>query len=103
MYTTMSKACFECPFNLTDCYRPHCITANGLKRQILAINKQIPGPAIQVCENDEITVTVNNELRMGESASIHWHGMLQKGSQYMDGVASISQCAIGSHTSFQYR
>ena len=103
MYTTMGKACFECPYNITDCYRPHCITANGLKRQITSVNKQIPGPALQVCQNDEIVVYMYNELRMGESTGIHWHGLLQKDTQYMDGVGMITQCPIGSHTSFQYK
>jgi len=99
----MSKACFDCPFNLTDCYRPQCITGTGIKRQLISVNKQMPGPAIQVCKNDQVVVNIFNELRMGESTSIHWHGMKQKGTPYSDGISMISQCPINSHTSFQYK
>ena len=85
----MSKACLNCPFNITDCSRPHCITAVGLRRAVYAVNKQIPGPAIQVCKNDEVIVNVYNNLRMGESTSIHWHGIKQFGTPYMDGVSMV--------------
>lgn len=47
-YQTMSRACYDCPQNITDCYRPDCITADGISRSILAINKQMPGPGIEV-------------------------------------------------------
>ena len=63
----------------------------------------LPGPLIQVCQNDIINVVVNNNLRMGESTTIHWHGILQNGSPYMDGTSMITQCAIHSHSSFEYR
>ena len=99
----MSKACFDCPFNITDCFRPQCISANGIKRQVIAINKAIPGPAIQVCQNDQVIVNLFNGLRMSESTSIHWHGILQKETPFMDGVCIITQCPIDAHSSFQYK
>lgn len=102
-YTTLSKACYNCPQNTTDCNRKHCITADGVERVVMSVNRMIPGPLIQVCQNDIINVVVHNNLRMGESTSIHWHGQLQNGSPYMDGVAMITQCPIHPHTSFQYQ
>lgn len=48
-YYAMSKACYDCPFNITDCFRPHCIPADGIKRSLLVVNRQMPGPAIEVC------------------------------------------------------
>ena len=57
----------------------------------------------QVCEGDEVVVDVHNELNNGEGTSIHWHGVLQHGSQHMDGVAMVTQCPIPAKTSFQYR
>lgn len=39
---------------------------------------------------------------MGESTSIHWHGMHQRESPYMDGVPFITQCPIPPHTTFRY-
>lgn len=47
-YHTMSKACYDCPFNITDCFRKHCIAADGIERSILVVNRQMPGPAIEV-------------------------------------------------------
>lgn len=80
-YETMSKACFECPFNGTDCHRPHCIYADGTPRSVLAVNRMMPGPAIEVCKGDTIVVDVENHL-MGESTTIHWHGLHQRDSMF---------------------
>uniref|UniRef100_A0A8D8P5K9 L-ascorbate oxidase n=1 Tax=Culex pipiens TaxID=7175 RepID=A0A8D8P5K9_CULPI len=100
-YQTMSKACYECPYNSTDCNRPHCIAADGVKRSVMVINRMMPGPAIEVCENDIIVVDVENNL-MGESTTIHWHGLHMKKTPYMDGVPHISQCPISPETTFRY-
>lgn len=47
-YQTMSRACYDCPMNLTDCRRPQCIPADGVSRPVLVVNRQMPGPSIQV-------------------------------------------------------
>lgn len=47
-YHTLSKACYSCPYNQTDCFRPHCIPGDGKKRSIVVVNRQMPGPAIEV-------------------------------------------------------
>ena len=101
-YSTMSKACFNCPFNQTDCDKAHCIPGNGVERAVMVINRMLPGPSIQVCENDEIVVNIFNNLRLSESTSLHWHGILQKDTPFMDGVGMITQCPILPHTKFQY-
>ncbi|KAJ6648616.1 G-protein coupled receptor Mth2, partial [Pseudolycoriella hygida] len=85
-YETLSKACYNCPFNETDCDRPHCIYGDGVRRSIMTINRMMPGPPIQVCLGDTVVVDVVNRL-MGESTSIHWHGMHQRDSPYMDGIS----------------
>ncbi|XP_064639307.1 uncharacterized protein LOC135494912 [Lineus longissimus] len=102
-YHTMSKACFDCPSNQTDCSRPHCVAADGVKRGIITVNRQMPGPTIQVCNGDMIRVTVMNRLEHAEGSSIHWHGILQtNGDQYMDGVSLLTQCTIPARSTFQY-
>ncbi|XP_034099549.2 uncharacterized protein LOC117564761 [Drosophila albomicans] len=100
-YQTFSKACFDCPLNLTDCSRPHCIMGDGLQRSITVVNRMMPGPAIEVCEGDQIVVDVKNNL-LGESTTIHWHGLHQKSTPYMDGVPHITQCPISPHATFRY-
>lgn len=39
----------------------------------------MPGPAIEVCKEDTIVVDVENKL-LGESTTIHWHGLHQRDS-----------------------
>lgn len=33
---------------------------------------------------------------------MHWHGLLQTASPYMDGVPAVDQCPIAPGTSFTY-
>ena len=40
---------------------------------------------------------------LSDSTSIHWHGLHQKGTPWMDGVAYISQCPIGPGQVFTYK
>lgn len=49
-YQTMSKACYNCPYNESDCRRQDCIPADGMNRAINVINRKMPGPAIEVNE-----------------------------------------------------
>jgi Multicopper oxidase len=50
-----------------------------------------------------IEVTVHNDIRNpAEGTSIHWHGFLQHGSQWNDGVPAFSQCPISPGSSFTY-
>lgn len=50
---------------------------------------------------DEVVVDVQN-LLLGESTSIHWHGHHQRHTPYMDGVPLITQCPIQPATTFRY-
>lgn len=97
----MSKACYGCPFNETDCFRPHCIAADGFRRSLLVINRMMPGPAIEVCQGDQIIVDVRNRL-MSDSTTIHWHGLHMRKAPYMDGVPHIAQCPITPGHTFRY-
>lgn len=100
-YETLSNACFDCPTNMTDCHRPHCVTGDGVRRSITVVNRMMPGPSIEVCLNDTIMVDVKNHM-LGESTTLHWHGMHQRDNPYMDGVPHISQCPIQPHSTFRY-
>lgn len=101
-YQTMSKACYECPFSLNDCGLKDCVAADGVKRPITVVNRQFPGPSIEVCIGDTIEVKVEN-LLFDETTSIHWHGLHQRGTPFMDGVPKITQCPIQPDTTFVYR
>lgn len=49
-----------------------------------------------------IEVEVHNQLG-DEGSSIHWHGLRQSQTPWMDGVPSLSQCPIAPGASFTYR
>ncbi|XP_013415315.1 laccase-4-like [Lingula anatina] len=101
-YYVLSKACYDCPFNGTDCDRPHCVAADGVRKAITVVNRRLPGPGIFVCQNDTIIVNVKNKMSTSDGVTIHWHGILQEDSPHMDGVAMITQCPIPSHSTFRY-
>uniref|UniRef100_H2YGT3 ferroxidase n=1 Tax=Ciona savignyi TaxID=51511 RepID=H2YGT3_CIOSA len=71
-------------------------------RAVTVVNRMLPGPSIKVCEGDQIIVRLNNKLDNGEGTTIHWHGITQRGTPWMDGVPMITQCAIPSGTNFVY-
>ncbi|KAG7296596.1 hypothetical protein JYU34_020406 [Plutella xylostella] len=101
-YQTMSKACFGCPYNASDCAKPDCIPADGMSRPLNVVNRKMPGPAIEVCQNDRIIVDVENDL-MTEGTTVHWHGQHQRGTPFMDGTPMITQCPILPESTFRYQ
>ncbi|KAI7182512.1 multicopper oxidase [Hortaea werneckii] len=78
------------------------IAPDGVVKNGLVVNGQFPGPTIEANWGDYIEVIVHNNLE-DEGTSIHWHGLLQKDTPYMDGVPSVQQCPIAPGSSFTYR
>ena len=66
-----------------------------------AINGLIPGPTLVVNYNQTVVIDVTNSL-INEELTIHWHGMWQNSTPWMDGVEHISQCPITTYSSFRY-
>lgn len=64
---------------------PQCVTGNGRERIFMSINRQLPGPSIEVCKKDIVVVDVVNEME-GTGTTIHWHGLAHMNSLFMDGV-----------------
>lgn len=73
---------------------------DGLYKSNFLINGQSPGPIIEGDEGDWINVTVVNYLPV--SSTIHFHGILQKGTPWSDGVPGITQFPILSGDSYTY-
>ena len=69
---------------------------------VIAINNTVPGPPLVVYEHQELTIHVRN-LLLSDSVTIHWHGLHQRGTPFMDGVGYISQCPIASGQRFTYQ
>ncbi|XP_014481527.1 PREDICTED: laccase-2-like isoform X2 [Dinoponera quadriceps] len=102
VFQSLSKSCGDCPLNQTACLANHCVSTDGQRRGILTANRQMPGPSIQVCENDILVVDVINRLP-GKAMAVHWRGQTQVEMPYMDGAPLVTQCPIPSYTTFQYK
>ena len=74
---------------------------DGFPRQVIGINGQWPCPPIEATVGDTVIVRVTNQLET-QSASIHFHGISQKGSNIMDGPPGVTQCPIPPGSNFTY-
>ena len=45
-YSVLSRNCFNCTENPEDCFKPHCVSANGFIRPIKTVNRILPGKSI---------------------------------------------------------
>jgi FtsP/CotA-like multicopper oxidase with cupredoxin domain len=93
---------FTVSSKLGDDYSPDCQKGRYL---FLASDKNttasMPGPLIEATEGDTIRLTVKNEDR-SLPTTIHFHGMHQKGTPWMDGVSQLTQCPLGPMQSQTY-
>lgn len=80
------------------------ITTDGWEepRLVAVVNGQFPGPNIIVYEGQTIIVYVKNFLR-SHGVTIHWHGLHQPDTPWMDGVPYVTQCPIMPHQTFKYQ
>ncbi|KAJ8909183.1 hypothetical protein NDN08_005876 [Rhodosorus marinus] len=69
---------------------------------VLVVNGTYVGPTLEVNEGDNVEVLVLNKMNnMG--ATIHFHGVEQRGTPWADGTAYVSQCPIPPLSRFTYR
>jgi FtsP/CotA-like multicopper oxidase with cupredoxin domain len=64
------------------------------------VNGSTPGPTIRAVQGDLVQVTLHNE-NIGDGTTIHWHGVDVPNA--MDGVAGVTQDAVGPGESYVYR
>ncbi|KAA8644991.1 uncharacterized protein ATNIH1004_009202 [Aspergillus tanneri] len=74
---------------------------DGVSREVYLINGLQPGPLIEADEGDSLEIFVKNDLPV--DTSLHWHGILQRGSPDMDGVPGVTQYPIPPGGNFTYR
>ncbi len=67
-------------------------------RKAWTFNGSVPGPVLRVAKGDRLRVTLVNHLP--EATSIHWHGIRVPNAE--DGVAGITQDAVGPGRSYVY-
>ncbi|KAI1760293.1 putative multicopper oxidase [Hypoxylon sp. FL1150] len=81
------------------------IAPDGYEKRVILVNDQYPGPLIEANWGDYIEVKVTNSIEdePPEGTALHWHGFLQSGTPWMDGVPGVTQCPIAPGKSFTYR
>lgn len=84
-------------FTLTDSYE----AKDGTYKSYKTINGLSPGPAIIVDEDSWVEVSVHNLLET--SAAFHFHGVLQYGTPWSDGVPGVTQEPIASGDNYTYK
>jgi len=62
---------------------------DGFTRPVYLINGEHPAPLIEANEDDTLEVFVEDDLPV--ETTIHWHGILQRGTPHLDGVPGITQ------------
>ncbi|KAJ3316614.1 hypothetical protein HDU76_001672 [Blyttiomyces sp. JEL0837] len=74
---------------------------DGVLRYSLGINGQ-PGHLTPIVVNtgDTVVVKVTNGLKV--PTALHWHGLLQNGTNAMDGPVGATQCPIAPNETFTY-
>lgn len=78
------------------------IIANGVQRPVVVFNNTLPGPDIIVYEGQTVIIHVTNKMH-SEVLGVHWHGLYQRNTPFMDGVPFITQCPILPGQIFTYK
>ncbi|TVY35010.1 Oxidoreductase [Lachnellula occidentalis] len=85
-------------WNITSDYR----SPDGVKKPVLLVNGQFPGPTIECRSGDRLIIHVTNSLSSKEGVSIHWHGLHLRNANSMDGAVGFTQCPIAEGITFTY-
>ena len=84
-------------------YKKH--NPDGVFRPVIAIGDgtqfHFPGPLLRIPKGEWVQVIVHNEIQT-ESISVHWHGLHQFNTPWMDGVQQVTQFPILPTKSFNY-
>jgi L-ascorbate oxidase len=76
------------------------VSPDNFKQSAILINGRFPGPEIRVKQSEVLIVNVVNKLDHG--FSIHFHGILQRGSVSSDGVPGVTQQEIPPNGTYRY-
>ncbi len=79
--------------------RDTLVNYSGNLKRAIAVNGQIPMPALTFTEGDTAEIYVHNELN--ETTSLHWHGVLLPNKE--DGVPYLTQMPIKPKTTHLYK
>jgi FtsP/CotA-like multicopper oxidase with cupredoxin domain len=78
------------------------LAPDGVNTSMIIVNGAFPGPTIEANLGDTFKIKVINQIDDDQGTAIHWHGLFQKESPWMDGVPSVTFCPIAPGKSFTY-
>ncbi|CUS12602.1 unnamed protein product [Tuber aestivum] len=80
-----------------------------LKTKAKLVNGTYPGPLLEACWGDQLTIHVTNKMT-DNGTTIHWHGFRQWNSSEADGVNAtnrqsqgVTQCPIAPGSTYTYK
>ncbi|KIW73163.1 hypothetical protein PV04_01301 [Phialophora macrospora] len=73
----------------------------GTPRKMILTNGTFPGPPLKLTVGQSVEFLVHNELP--DPTTIHFHGIVQQGTPWSDGVPGLSQPAIAPGSSYLYK
>ncbi|KAJ5448536.1 Multicopper oxidase type 2 [Penicillium cf. griseofulvum] len=81
------------------------ISPDGYLTDGMVVNGQYPGPTIEANWGDTLRVTVHNNLTNDNGTAMHWHGIRQSMTNWLDGVPGVTQCPSkpGSSQVYEFR
>ncbi|OAA61846.1 iron transport multicopper oxidase fet3 precursor [Niveomyces insectorum RCEF 264] len=74
---------------------------DGFERPVVGINGAWPCPTIEANVGDTIVVNLNNQLG-NETTGLHFHGISQAATPWMDGPSGVTQCPVPPGHSITY-
>ncbi|XP_068158066.1 uncharacterized protein Mco3 [Drosophila tropicalis] len=99
-YQRLGPECQRCPYDERACASESCIYGDGVATPVMAINRMVPGPSIELCENDTVVVDVLNYL--SEPSTMHWHGVHMTRSPEADGAPYVTQYPVQPGEVYRY-
>ncbi|KAF5617570.1 laccase precursor [Fusarium tjaetaba] len=78
------------------------IAPDGYLVDRMLFNGTYPGPTLEGNWGDTFEITVVNKLTNFNGTSIHWHGIRQLNTNWMDGVSGVTECPIPPGENFTY-
>ncbi|KAH9963956.1 laccase [Lactifluus volemus] len=82
------------------------IAPDGYPRSTVLAGGTFPGPIIRGTKGAEFSINVVDQLEdasMDLGTSVHWHGIMQRHTNFADGPAFVTQCPIVPNESFVYK
>lgn len=74
---------------------------DGFARPVIGINGVWPCPKIEANVGDTVVVVLENQLG-NETTGLHFHGINQINSDWMDGPSGVTQCPVPPGNSITY-